>query len=178
MRILFTLWNELLEPLTSIYLYRIAVSYYERISASFWPDSKTDLLPSSFQVTQIFNFKSLSPLRLLQAFFYSFIYYVALLQKSIVLSHQWGRSSVGIVVVEKLDSWHGLGRSRPSPHSSFTNQGRRQCGGGGDIDGSSNAAATSTAAAMRRRGDRVAAAVAALVEKMHPLALHFSLWIL
>ena len=140
MRILFTLWNELLEPLTSIYLYRIAVSYYERISASFWPDSKTDLLPSSFQVTQIFNFKSLSPLRLLQAFFYSFIYYVALLQKSIVLSHQWGRSSVGIVVVEKLDSWHGLGRSRPSPHSSFTNQGRRQCGGGGDIDGSSNAA--------------------------------------
>ena len=66
------------------------MSYYERISTSFWPDSKTDLLPSSFQVTQIFNFKSLSPLRLLQAFFYSFIYYVALLQKSIVLSHQWG----------------------------------------------------------------------------------------
>jgi hypothetical protein len=38
-------------------------------------------------------------------------------------------------------------------------------------------------AAMRRLGDLVAAAarqalVAALVEKMHPLALHFSLWIL
>ena len=46
-------------------------------------------------------------------------------------------------------------------------------------DGGSAAAATATAAAaMRRRGDRVAAAVAALVEKMHPLALHFSLWIL
>ena len=44
--------------------------------------------------------------------------------------------------------------------------------------GSAAVAATSTAAAMRRRGDRLAAAVAALVEKMHPLALHFSLWIL
>ena len=78
---------------------------------------------------------------------------MALLQKSIVLSHQWGRSSVGIVVVEKLDSWHGLGRSRPSPHSSFTNQGRRQCGGG---DSSSNAAARrsgggGTAIGWRRR---------------------------
>ena len=37
-------------------------------------------------------------------------------------------------------------------------------------------AAVAATAAMRRRGDRVAAA--ALVEKMHPLALHFSLWIL
>ena len=44
-------------------------------------------------------------------------------------------------------------------------------------DGGSAAAAAATAAAMRRLGDRVAA-VAALVEKMHPLALHFSLWIL
>ena len=49
-------------------------------------------------------------------------------------------------------------------------------------DGGSAAAAAATAAAtaaaMRGLGDRVAAAVAALVEKMHPLALHFSLWIL
>ena len=42
---------------------------YKRISASFWPDPKTDLPSSRFQVKQMFNFKSLSPLRLLQAFF-------------------------------------------------------------------------------------------------------------
>ena len=90
MRILFILWTELLEQLTSIYSYRMTVlwlEYFSQFLAWFQNRSSTSKLSSN---TEIQFQKFISTKIAASFFFYSFIYYVALLQKSIVLSHQWG----------------------------------------------------------------------------------------